>query len=294
MDEAQSKPLISLQQILSIASCIILSKMKSKKDYQKRRFSVNRQILADYNAIASSFSRVQGLVETDITDAVNIIKYIEKRDGYKTSLTAWIAKCISKGVSEDMRLNSYRKGRKIIVFDKIDISVMIEIKTKDEKQVAYNHVVRDVESKSVKEISDEIKAIQQKQIEEREQLTRGTSKFSELYLLIPGFIRRRVIKFILTNPFKLRKLIGTVGLTSLGRFVKNLSGWAIPFADKTLNVAVGGIKERVTEIEGEFQTRKYLCMTFLVDHNLVDGAPAARFISRTIEHMENSFGLEKQ
>ena len=266
--------------------------MKSPKDYQKRRFSVNRLILADYNAVAASFSRIQGLIEVDVTEAQKRIKEIEAKDGYKVSFTGWITKCVSKGVSEDKRLNSYRKGRKIIVFDKIDVSVMIEITTKDGKQVPFNHVIRDIENKSVKDITDEIRAVQQKKIDEREQLTRESSKFTNLYTIIPGFIRRAVIKTILTNPFKLRKLIGTIGITSLGKFVKNLSGWAIPFADKTLNVALGGIKKMTCDLNGKMQTREYLCVTYLIDHNLVDGAPAARFISRATELMESCYRLD--
>ncbi len=265
--------------------------MSSKRDYHKRKYSVNRQILADYNAVASKFHRVQGLIEADITEALEIIKDIEMKEGYKISLTAWIARCISKAVSEDLRLNSYRHRRRLIVFDKIDISVMIEIKTKDGKRVPFNHVIRDVESKTVREITDEIRAIQKKKIEEKEQLTRGSSKFSNLYLIIPGFIRRGVIKMMLTNPFKLRKLIGTVGLTTLGEFVKNLSGWAIPFADKTLNVAVGGMKHRTIEKGGILVPQTHLCLTYLVNHDIVDGAPIARFIARATDLMEESFGL---
>ncbi len=267
--------------------------MKSQKDYHKRKFSVNRQILADYNAVAASFSRIQALIEVDITEALKIIKKIEKKDGYKVSFTAWVAKCISKGVSEDKRFNSYRKGRKkIIVFDKIDISVMVEITTKEGKQVPFNHVIKDTESKSVKGITDEIRAIQHKKIDEKEQLTRDSSKFSNLYTLIPGFIRRMVIRYMLTNPFKLRKLIGTVGITSFGKFVKSVSGWGVPFADKTLNVALGGIKRITCELDGKLHTREYLCITYLIDHNLVDGAPAARFVSRISELLESNYCLD--
>jgi len=266
--------------------------MKSKKDYHKRKYSVNRQILADYNAVASKNYRVQGLIEADVTEALQIRKAFEKKQGFKLSTTAWIAKCLSEAVSEDMRLNSYRKGRKIIVFDKIDISVMIEIQTNNGKRVPLNYVIRDVKSKGVKEITDEIRAVQKKKIEEKDQLERGTSKFTKLYLLVPRFIRRGVIRSVLKNPFKLRKLIGTVGLTTLGEFVSNLSGWAVPFADKTLNVAVGGMKKRAAEIDGKIQSRTFLCVSYLVDHDIVDGAPAARFIARATELIEKSFGLK--
>ncbi|NPD88170.1 MAG: hypothetical protein HGN29_05585 [Asgard group archaeon] len=33
-------------------------------------------------------------------------------------------------------------------------------------------------------------------------------------------------------------------------------------------------------------------MTFTIDHNIVDGAPAARFIARSVELIESAFGLE--
>ncbi|MHA1259830.1 MAG: 2-oxo acid dehydrogenase subunit E2 [Candidatus Heimdallarchaeaceae archaeon] len=126
--------------------------MEKKKDYQIKKFSTTRKILADYNDVAATFPRVQGLIEMDVTIAIQKIKEIEEEEEYKISFTGWVAKCVAKAVSENKRLNSYRKGRsKIIVFDKIDISVMVEVVTKKGKYVPFNHVLRDVESKSIKE-----------------------------------------------------------------------------------------------------------------------------------------------
>ncbi|MHA1868986.1 MAG: 2-oxo acid dehydrogenase subunit E2 [Candidatus Heimdallarchaeaceae archaeon] len=268
-------------------------KQKKKKDYFVRKFSLSRQILADYNDVAATFPRVRGQLEYDITNAKRRIEEIKKIDKYDVSYTAWIAKCISRAVKEDLRFNSYRKGRKIIVFKTVDISIIVEITTKEGKKVPFNYVIRDVENKSVKEITEEIRAVQKRKIKETEQLTRdSSSNFSSLYLLIPRFIRKMVIKSILKNPFKLRKLIGTVGITSLGMFVQNFAGWAIPFADKTLNVAVGGMKNSVELVEGELKEKTLLCVTFLVDHNLIDGAPIARFVARVGNLMKDASFLK--
>ncbi|MHA1397513.1 MAG: 2-oxo acid dehydrogenase subunit E2 [Candidatus Heimdallarchaeaceae archaeon] len=267
--------------------------MEKKKDYQIKKFSTTRKILADYNDVAATFPRVQGLIEMDVTIAIQKIKEIEEEEEYKISFTGWVAKCVAKAVSENKRLNSYRKGRsKIIVFDKIDISVMVEVVTKKGKYVPFNHVLRDVESKSIKDISDEIRRVQKEKIDELEQLTRGSTGFSSLYLLIPRFIRKLIIKKLLKNPFYLRKIIGTVGITSFGKNVKNLSGWAIPFADKTLNIAIGGMKKKAVVEDGKLVNKQLACLTFLFDHNLVDGAPAARFISRLAELMKEAYALE--
>ncbi len=266
---------------------------KKKSNHTVRKFSVARRILADFNDVAAKFPRIQGLVEVDVTDARKRIQQIKEKEDYTVSFTAWVTKCISKAVKENPKLNSFRKGgRKIIVFDNVDISVMVEVTTKSGKYVPFNHVVRKVETKSVKEITDEIRAVQEKKIENKEQLTRDSSQFSGLIVLIPRFIRQFAMKKLLKNPFYVQKLIGTVGITSLGMFAKNITGWAVPFPDRTCNVALGGMKKIACDIDGKLQSREILCVTYLVDHNLVDGAPIARFISRAGELMSEAHCLE--
>lgn len=267
--------------------------MSSEKDYHTRRFSITRKILSDYYHVAANKHRIQGLVEMDVTKAEERIAELKEKENYHVSHSGWIATCIAKAVSENKRFNSFRKGRnEIIVFNNVDISMMIEIKTKEGKRVPFNYVVRNAEEKSVKEITDEIRAIQKKKIEETEQLTRDSSSFTSLYMLVPKFIRRFVIKKLLSNPFYVKKTIGTVGMTSLGEYVKELSGYAIAFSDKTLNVAIGGMKEYAILEEGKLKNKKVLYLTFKVDHEIVDGAPVARFITRVAELMKNAYGLD--
>ena len=144
----------------------------------------------------------------------------------------------------------------------------------------------------MREITDEIRTAQEKKIDDTEQLTRGTSTYMAFYALLPRFFRRFVIRTVITNPFRLKKLIGTVGITSLGMFMKGQGGWAIPFPDKTLNIALGGIKEDAVLRDGKLKERKLLCTTFLFDHNIVDGAPAARLVSRATELMGDAAYLD--
>ncbi len=269
---------------------------KEKMSYQKKKFSIAKMILADYNKVAATFHRVTGLIEIDITKPLAKMEEIEKKDGYKVSMTAWVVKCVSQAVKENMHLNTYRKGRKLIIFDDIDISIIIEITTRSGKKVPYNYVIRNADQKSVKSITDEIRAYQDKKMDDEEQLRRGRTTYSPLYALVPKFIRKMVIKGMLSNPFRLKKLIGTIGITSLGMFLKGQGGYAIPFSDKTLNIAIGSIKEQAIIRDGQAVVQKVLCTTFLFDHDIVDGAPATRFISGLSKMMsENTFldDLEK-
>ncbi len=263
-----------------------------KEKYKKEKISHTQLILSDYNAIASEFSRVVGLIEVNITTALNRIEEIEKEKSYKVSLTGWIIKCLSKAVSENMELNSYKKGRNRVTFEDIDISLIIEVTTKEGRKVPYNYVVRETQNKSVKEITDEIRALQNKNIDEKEQITRENTKFSSWYVFIPKKIRQFVIRRILKNPFSLKKIIGTVGVTSLGMFAQNIGGWAIPFADKTLNIAVGGIKNGVEVVDGKIKETKMIGLTMMIDHDIVNGGPATRFVACFAELLQNAYNLE--
>ncbi len=249
-------------------------------------------ILSDYNKVAFGFPEVHGLMEVDVTESLAKIDEIKEKQEYHVSMTAWVAKCLAQTVMENKELNTYRWGRKLIVFDEVDISVIIEVTAENGKKIPYNHVLRNVETKSVRQLTDEIRSYQDKVITEREQLTRGTTFFTDLYMLIPKTIRQFAIKRMLKNPFRYKKLNGTVGLTSMGMFIKGQGGWLVPFRDKTLNVSLGGIKENAVEENGKIVKRKLLCTTFLVDHDIIDGAPGARFISRVSDLMGGTYYLD--
>ena len=257
--------------------------MPKEKKYHKRKISANRQILADYNAVASSMPMVYGLIEVDVTDSLAKIEEIKEKQNYKVSMTAFTAKCLGITCQVNRPLNTFRKGRKLIVFDDVDVSVIIEIVTETGKKVPYNYVIRNADKKSVRTITEEIRSYQDKKIKERDQLARGQTTYTSLYTLIPKFIRRWVIRKIISNPYRLKKLAGTVGLTSMGMFIKGQGGWLIPFRDKTLNVSTGGIKNHLVLRDGKIEERQLLCTAFMVNHDIIDGAPGARFISHVSE-----------
>ena len=41
-------------------------------------------------------------------------------------------------------------------------------------------------------------------------------------------------------------------------------------------IALGGIATKPGIVEGRIQIREYLCITVSIDHDIIDGAPAAR------------------
>jgi pyruvate/2-oxoglutarate dehydrogenase complex dihydrolipoamide acyltransferase (E2) component len=71
-------------------------------------------------------------------------------------------------------------------------------------------------------------------------------------------------------------------------------GWGIGFLPThTLGLTVGGIAQKPGVHEGQIEVREYLNLTLSFDHDIVDGAPAARFTRKLIELIETATVLEE-
>ena len=93
------------------------------------------------------------------------------------------------------------------------------------------------------------------------------------------------------HPPWLKQVAGTVIVTSVGMFVKG-GGWGFGFLPvHTLGLTIGGIAEKPALVNGELVVREYLCLTISLDHDIVDGAPAARFAQCFKELVESGYGL---
>ncbi|MCG3221848.1 MAG: 2-oxo acid dehydrogenase subunit E2, partial [Candidatus Heimdallarchaeota archaeon] len=57
-------------------------------------------------------------------------------------------------------------------------------------------------------------------------------------------------------------------------------------------IIIGGISKKPRIFDGKVVNRDYLNLTIKIDHEMVDGAPATRFVVKLIDLIENAFGLE--
>jgi len=269
-----------------------------KKKPRIEKFSMERQIISIFNELVYQLPFVKGLVEVDVTDARKIIRAYSEKTQNRISFTGWIIKAVSKAIMENEKVHAYRiSKRKIVIPDEVNFGIMVERKAQDGKKVPGMEVIKSAQSKSVIEISDEIRELQNKVISE-EELLMGEQNFTRklqylLFAILPDFISRRIIKRIALNKKFMTKFSGTVGVTALGMFGKNASGHVIHFPTRTVDLALGTITPKPRYIEDKLVKREILNMTFYIDHNIVDGAPAARFASRAIELLENAYGLEE-
>jgi len=74
-------------------------------------------------------------------------------------------------------------------------------------------------------------------------------------------------------------------------FAQGHSGWGFAPIMYGLGLIVGGTARKQTEVEGRIELREILNLTVMFDHDVVDGAPATRFVRRLVELIESGAGL---
>jgi len=259
--------------------------------YKISKFPKDRIPTLDFLSVGDNKHYVKGLIEVDVTEGRQIINNYEKETDLRLSFTAWLLKCIGKAASEFKEVHSMMKGkRKIISFDDVDISVPVERLTKG-GNVVMPVVVRKTNVKSVKQIHDVIRLAQSEEVDGATVLGESSIKgWAKVYTSLPKTIRRFLIKRLLKNPLRAKKLMGTIIVTAVGMFGK-LYGWPIPTTSHPLAFAIGGITKKPGVVNDKIEVREYLTITVLFNHDVVDGAPAARFINKLKELIESGYGL---
>ncbi|HVU11281.1 MAG TPA: 2-oxo acid dehydrogenase subunit E2 [Phototrophicaceae bacterium] len=256
--------------------------------YQTRPISAWRATMSDALTVARQKNYVHGLIEIDVTEARRRI-HAYKANGGDFSFTAFLIACIARAVAENKAVHGLRQGNQIVIFDDVDVTTQIEHDVDGEKVVSA-HIIRAANCKTARQIHEEIRAAQAEQVT-AEQPMAAFPRWVWLAIRLPRFIRLMALRRILGNPFTIHALGGTVNLTAVG-MVANGGGWGIPIAETGLIVAIGGIDPQVRCMDGQFCVREMLAITLSFDHDVIDGAPAARFAARLRELVESAYGLE--
>lgn len=63
----------------------------------------------------------------------------------------------------------------------------------------------------------------------------------------------------------------------------NTAGWGLAPGAGTLAVTIGGITTRPHLADGQLVEQEIAHLTLTFDHDVIDGAPAARFTARLLE-----------
>jgi pyruvate/2-oxoglutarate dehydrogenase complex dihydrolipoamide acyltransferase (E2) component len=242
-----------------------------------------RLLMTDGGRMGLLKHTVHGLVEFDISCARESIRQHKAQTGEALSFSAFFLACLGKAIDLDKQMHASRNWRnQLIIFDEVDVNMLFEVEV-DGKKTIRPHIMRGVNKKSIREIHDEIRAFQSQHQSSQE------SKFIDRFVRLPGFIRRLFLWALFKNPHFTKEYYGTVLVSSLGMFGTG-SGWGIPVPNHSLQLTLGGIGEKPGVVDHRIEVRKYMSVTVSFDHDVIDGAPAARFMHRLKKLIESRDG----
>jgi pyruvate/2-oxoglutarate dehydrogenase complex dihydrolipoamide acyltransferase (E2) component len=258
------------------------------------RFPRSRLGTFDVGLLSRRRHHMASFLEIDVTAARRGIRK-RRQEGEGISFTSWMLKTIASAMAADGHINAARYKRTgNIVFDEVDMTLLVE-KTVDGSKVPLPLVIRKVDRLSIAEIDREIEGAKS-----REESLSGEGRYllaasrlerlMDLYYLLPQWLRVLVLGVVLRDPLRAKRMMGSAVYTTVGN-VGTASGWIIPRSIHALCFAVGSINKKPWVRAGKVEIRDIMHLTVLIDHDVIDGAPAARFMSALVKAIEGAAGL---
>jgi pyruvate/2-oxoglutarate dehydrogenase complex dihydrolipoamide acyltransferase (E2) component len=243
-------------------------------------FPSSRKVIVDAGRLASRRHIVHGLLEVDVTAARDWARSARAR-GEDLSLTAFLVACFAQAIAANPAVQAYRDWRgRLVAFHDVDVATPIEAAA---GAAAIPHIVRAANRRTVAEISAEIRAIQA-----RPGTSEQTGGLVALGARAPRLFRNIFYWGIRLNPHWLKRTSGTAIVTAVGMFGRQ-GGWGVGFLPlHTLGLTVGGVSQKPGVHDGQIAIRECLNLTISFDHDIVDGAPAARFARVFTELLESA------
>jgi pyruvate/2-oxoglutarate dehydrogenase complex dihydrolipoamide acyltransferase (E2) component len=257
---------------------------KTAEKYEVVPFPKERRMAVDLGFMARYVHPMRGLLEIDVSEARYLIREHEARTGEKISFTGFIVACVAKAVAANRHVHAYRNWRgQLVIFDDVDVAILIERK-RNGKVFPLSYVTRAADKKSVYDIHREIRAVQ------ANPLAGPDMARLSLVTSLPSFVRRLYFLYARQRPHILKHFMGTVIVTAVGMFGEH-GGWGITLPGNSLGVVIGGIGQKPGVVDGQIAIREYLCVTITFNHDVIDGAPAARFTECFVDLVESAYGL---
>lgn len=257
------------------------------KDYEVASFPKMRRFALDAGYFGRRRHIVHALTEVDVTSARQLMRRAKAESGQSLSFTAFVVLCLGKAVESNRVMQAYLNWRKrLVIHHDVNVNVMIELDV-DGRKVPLPRVLQAVNRKSYLEIHEEIR-----RVKARPELIRELRQL-RWFLALPAFGRRLFAWVAMRIPQLLRSQSSSVLVTAVGMFGDG-GGWGIPFPSFTLTLTLGGISEKPVVREGEIVAREILDLTVSIDHDVVDGAPAARFVGELKSLIEEGYGLDEE
>ena len=188
-------------------------------------------------------------IEADVTDLEHLIQRIRELEGVRITYLPFMMKALEHGIREVPEVNAYCDGKGFSVLEEINMGIAVDL---GEKLLV--PVIRDVRSRSVLELVDDLGALIQKTREDR---------------LEPSDVEG-----------------GTTTLTNVGMFQIH-SATSVILQPQVSIIYMGTACEVPGVRDGGIEIRRKMIFGSTFDHRVVNGAEGGRFLMKVKEYLED-------
>ena len=249
--------------------------------FRKVKLSFLRQAVIASASITKQKNAIHNVTEIDISIPRKLIEEYKNKNNEHLSFTGYIAKCFASTISKYPNLNSFISRRSIVYINDIIISILIEREINNE-YVPEPLVINNCGSKNLFEIHSEIREAQNN-VNQNKHL--GQLSGNSWLRWIPSFLLKAFVRMADKN-LKMGIKYGKLAITSVGMYTK-YPIWLIPHGSATVLLSIGSIINKLVLIDNKIENREHLCLTVSFDHDIIDGAPATRFMNDLIEEIKS-------
>ena len=187
--------------------------------------------------------------EADVTELLAIRKRLNADEEFHFTINDFIIKAAVRALIKNPRMNASLDGDELLLYSNVHLGVAAAT-----PRGLLVPVIRNAETKSLSDISQEMRQI-------RKKAEKGT--------LSPDDLTGST--FTISN-------IGKFGVTSFTPIINQPEAGIL---------GVCAVKDRLARINGEITDRKIMGLSLTFDHRIVDGAESALFIQTLREFLEN-------
>lgn len=236
---------------------------------------MNRRMAAASAAVCRERDTIHMVIEVDVSVPRRLIAGYAERTGERLSFTAYLVACLVRALTEFPEMNALVTRGRITRFEHVTVGVLVEREI-DGERVPEPLNIQAADTLTLLDVHARIREAQRPADGRLGGLSGAT-----WVRFVPGALFRTMIR-IASRSVRVAERYGVVSVTSVGMFTSGAL-WMLPLSASSVALAVGSIVQRPVPVDGAIEWREHLCLTVSFDHDLIDGAPAARFTARLSE-----------
>lgn len=254
------------------------------RSHQAKKTEALRRLAIDGFRLVEGGHNTFALLEFDVTGLRAALR-ARRREGSGGSLFAFFVKAIAASLARYPAFNAMVDRRRTTIFSGVDVNVPIELPGAGANK---SYVIRDADTKSLKAIHDEIEAARTRRGDALGFV--GSERAARVLAALPAWLVLPFFRLLLRDHGRVRRLSGTVFVTSVA-MSEGLTGFILPYigGPKASSFAVGGTVKKPAVVGGAVEIREFISFTAAFNHDLIDGAPAARFIAELRRAVERDY-----